>query len=553
MGTVTNPLGGLLNGLVTGYTMAHRIKNQAMQEEAHQRNMAMQDREMQVQDIQHRMMLDQNARPVNSGTVADQLPAAPEVAGQPTMQGGNPQIPILRPVDKSRKVTYKSRDGQSQDYELLTPEEQIQRQAKQQAQGASTVEDFKTDADVRRSQKFRNATLNMEGGGTPAPAGLESVGVAPGTILTRQELTNAREQANKIRSGDELKVGEGDRIISRETGKTIATGGEKEDPKTRAARSYYAEIIGKDPKDLNAQELAKGVQEWETATMNPLDKQLKEADLKAKPFDLAAKQSTIASQSLERQIKHQEIELAGDADTINMAAQKYLQTGQMPALGMGSSLLRAKIMGRAGDLAKENGLSPEQVPALQDSYKAMSKSLSDLQTRKGQLEAFEQGGAKNLDNFIRLAQKQIDTGSPLANRAVRGAARTLTGSADQAAADAARMAAYNEISKILSGSLGNSGVSDSARHEAEGLLSGDYTMKQLLSVSKVLRQDMKNRVGAYGDQIGQIRQSMQGLTKPGTAAATAGGGSMYARDKEGNLHEAPAGTPLPAGWTEEKR
>jgi len=81
------------------------------------------------------------------------------------------------------------------------------------------------------------------------------------------------------------------------------------------------------------------------------------------------------------------------------------------------------------------------------------------------------------------------------------------------------MAAYNEISKILSGSMGNSGVSDSARKEAEGLLNGDYTMGQLQRVAKVLRQDMKNRTGAYGTQIDEIRKQMQGLTKPGSTPA----------------------------------
>src|ERR1041385_7268276 len=180
-------------------------------------------------------------------------------------------------------------------------------------------------------------------------------------------------------------------------------------------------------------------------------------------------------------------------------------------------------MARATQLAKENGIAPEAIPGLQETNKALSASLVDMQKRLGQISAFEQGGAKNLDNFIRLAEKQADTGSPILNRTVRGAARTIAGSPDQAAADAARVAAFNEISKILSGSLGNAGISDAGRKEAEGLLRGDYTMKQLLEVSKVLRQDMKNRSQAYADQIAQVKGQMQGLTKPNGAAAAAGG------------------------------
>jgi hypothetical protein len=119
---VTNPLGELVTGMLQGYQLANQIKHQAMQQEAQKRMAIQQDREMQVNDIQTQMMLGQNARPVNAGSVADVLPAAPEIPGQPQMQGGNPQIPIVRPVDKSRRVKY-----QDKEYELFTPEEQIKR------------------------------------------------------------------------------------------------------------------------------------------------------------------------------------------------------------------------------------------------------------------------------------------------------------------------------------------------------------------------------------------------------------------------------------------
>lgn len=537
MGTVTNPFGSLLNGMVQGHVLANQIKQQAMQEQAFQQAQADHQRSLEMEDIKNKIFFGENARPVNSGVVEDTF--ANSAIGDQMMQGadGLPETkrgfdPIggakfIRPVDKANKVTHKFSDGTTQDYELLSHDEQRKRALQDSISNDTEQQTAKSDT----ANLLRQKQLAKYGVYVPDDVG-KMLGLPTGTKVMQAELPGLMQEAQKMRKDGQVKLSPGETLIDTnvapgEDPKKIASGGpQPEDQKTRAARSYYASVLGKNPDQLTPKELAKGVQEWELATMNPLDFQLKNEELKAKPLDRAVKESTLRSQAIERTIKGQELELASDADTINMAATKYLQTGTMPSLGMGSSLLRGKIMGRAAELAKENGLSPEQVPALQDTYKSMSKSLSDLQTRKNQLEAFESGGAKNLDNYIALAQKQIDAKSPIVNRVLRGASRTITGNPDQAAADAARVAAYNEISKILSGSMGNAAVSDSARKEAEDLLNGGYTMKQLAAVAKVLRTDMKNRTGAYGAQIEEVKKQMQGLTKPGSAEPPTSGPKM---------------------------
>lgn len=54
----------------------------------------------------------------------------------------------------------------------------------------------------------------------------------------------------------------------------------------------------------------------------------------------------------------------------------------------------------------------------------------------------------------------------------------------------------------------------------------------------------------YLNQLTKVEQQFQRMKGGGAAPAAApgGGGMMRARDPQGNLHEAPAGTPLPAGW-----
>jgi hypothetical protein len=201
MGTVTNPLGGLLRGMLQGYQLANQIKQQAMQEEAHQRNIAAADHESQVRDIQTRMMLDQNARPVNAGTVADQMPSAPlprpggdmgEIAANlfPEMQGGEAQIPIVRPVDKARRVSYKGRDGQSQDYELLTPDEQMRRQIER----AMASPQMLTAQFNQRAQDTRVGATN---------ASRERI--AETTNATRERVATTSQAATNQRATDAVK------------------------------------------------------------------------------------------------------------------------------------------------------------------------------------------------------------------------------------------------------------------------------------------------------------------------------------------------------------
>jgi len=117
-------LGGLMQGIVAGRELRMRLQQAADQHQQAQQAMA-------ARDIQNRMLLSENARPVDdTGTVTQGFHAAlpstalpPELSG--SFQGPKEQdISFVRPADKSRTLKY---GGQS--YELLTPDEQVARQA----------------------------------------------------------------------------------------------------------------------------------------------------------------------------------------------------------------------------------------------------------------------------------------------------------------------------------------------------------------------------------------------------------------------------------------
>jgi hypothetical protein len=590
-------LGGLANGILAGIELRQRLRAAADQHQQMLQNQQMQQQQMQQQqhdsvmkNLADRLNLEmQGARPVNNGMVqemlstTDAMPSAPQQATQATMgpsdalraevstpagAQGEPQPPaltpstavsqptapaiaggtpvatggIMRKADRSRTVTIPGLQGEKLDYEIPTPEEQIQRQN-------TLAENLETRKQIGL-QKATAAALHVFGVDTPPEIAAVFPGLGPKVL--RSEIPALTEKIAQMRNASFKEVTPGAALVNTgavpgapgapgaPAGGAAAPGGPVvfknpplEDAATRSARGFTAETLGKKPEDVTYDELAKGKAAWEYATMNPLDRKIKEGDLARQPLDLLAKKGEVANQALDRSLKQNELDLANDPEMMRMAGEKLLQTGQLGGMGK-SKLLMGKAYAAAAELAKERGIDPATIPGIQSGYKALSESLADIQKKQSQIVAFEKGGAANLDNFIQLAQKQIDSGSPLINRTLRGAAKTLTGSTDQAAADTARVAAFNEISKILSGSLGNAGVSDSGRKEAEDLLRGDYTMPQLLKVAKVLRTDMKNRSDAYGQQLNSIRQDMQSLTAP------KGGNTVKLQAPDGTVSDVPA-------------
>jgi hypothetical protein len=201
-------------------------------------------------------------------------------------------------------------------------------------------------------------------------------------------------------------------------------------------------------------------------------------------------------------------------DALDMAAQMFNKTGQLPALGMGAAAAaaRAKILNRAAQVAKENGTSdPATNKAI---YTSMSSALKTLTGQQQAIGAYESTAKKNLDLFEQQAKKVIDTGSPWINKPLRAIDRGALGSPDQVAYDTARQVALTEISRVVSNPNLTGVLSDSARHEMEGAMADGATLAQIYKAAGVLRQDMANRKAGNQDQINQLQMNIKGLGTP---------------------------------------
>jgi hypothetical protein len=224
---------------------------------------------------------------------------------------------------------------------------------------------------------------------------------------------------------------------------------------------------------------------------------------------------------------------------VDMTAKNFALTGNLPPLGMGKqgAKMRSQVINRAAEMYPAADLATNRA-----AYAANKSSLEAAQKNLDAVTAFEGTASKNLDLFLDKAKAVTDTGSPWLNAPIRSVNKNALGSKEQVAYEAARQVALTEIAKVTNNPALTGTLSDSARHEIMSFNPDNATYAQTVAIAKVLKQDMANRKASLTDQVGAISKRIGGA-----------GGTIYARDQQGVLHKADAGTPLPAGWKQEQQ
>jgi hypothetical protein len=206
------------------------------------------------------------------------------------------------------------------------------------------------------------------------------------------------------------------------------------------------------------------------------------------------------------------------ADDYARAGEQYMRTGVMPPLGM-SSGGRMQVLHAGNEWARAQGLTPGDVVTMQAAYSGDKKSLEKFQGQRDQIVSFENTAKKNIDQFLDLASKVPDTGSPWINTPLRLLNDKMVGSANIAALNAARAVATNEIAKVTSGGSMSGVLSDSARQEVKDYNPQNATYAQTVAVVKVLKKDMANRHESMDQSLGDIKSRFGGSAGPAGGAA----------------------------------
>lgn len=222
-------------------------------------------------------------------------------------------------------------------------------------------------------------------------------------------------------------------------------------------------------------------------------------------------------------------------DAITQTAKRYLETGVMPPLGMGDKTTRQRVLNRAAQLDPSSNVAANSA-----GFRADSGSLAALQKSRDAIAAFEHTAARNIDVFLETAGKVVDTGSPIANISARLVSGKMLGSPDQAAYDAARLVAVNEIAKITSNPNLTGQLSDSARHEVEMFNPREATLKQTVAVMRILKADMANRITSLDEQLAQTRARVGTATAKPEPSGKPSGGTVQMIAPDGRQLNVPA-------------
>lgn len=144
-------------------------------------------------------------------------------------------------------------------------------------------------------------------------------------------------------------------------------------------------------------------------------------------------------------------------------------------------------------------------------------------------------------DLLKQAAKALNNGDTRTLNSLKNTLATEFGDADLTNFNAIKHVYENEVQKMIAGShitdaelkKNDASLPDNANFETTMKVLNSY---QALAQSKLtLRQKQ--------EQLGKQGQTMTGAAQTGNSPKM-----IQARDPQGKLHQAPAGTPLPAGW-----
>lgn len=203
-------------------------------------------------------------------------------------------------------------------------------------------------------------------------------------------------------------------------------------------------------------------------------------------------------------------------DAIQNAAQMYNSTGVLPSLGSGAiaATRRVQILNMAAEQAAAAGDDGKSLAAQHAAFKAASTSLSQITKQKTMISSFEKTFEKNITVAEGMLDKVDNKGSPIYNKWVNAGRKSIGGDPDVAAFHAAVMTLANEYAKIMSGSMGNTALSDSARKEAEEMINSAMSPEQFRAVVKLLRTDASNRMSSLDEERATLVEQLGGQPAP---------------------------------------
>lgn len=192
-------------------------------------------------------------------------------------------------------------------------------------------------------------------------------------------------------------------------------------------------------------------------------------------------------------------------DAVERAADEFNLTGKLPPSLARNPAAAAKIMDAAAKKQSDAGVKGVDTAVNREANLADSKSLANLTKQSDMISSFENTALKNLDMLVEQSKKVPRSNFPLINKAIL-TGRLETGDPETAKFYAIVKPFTDEYAKILSGQTGAAGASDTARKEAQGIISPYFSPDQIEKLKPFITQELQNRTGSLRQQ----QESIQG-------------------------------------------
>ena len=203
-------------------------------------------------------------------------------------------------------------------------------------------------------------------------------------------------------------------------------------------------------------------------------------------------------------------------DTVDYYARQSLAGDNSWQVGLargkvGQQLISA-VKDRIPQLAKDQGLSPEEASANKSERVSLDKSLVDRQKYLATASQFVGNFQKQADLVEKYLKPGAAGGVPAINKWIQSG-RKATGDADVAALDTAIRGLAREHLRIVTGVTSNAQLHASAQATADELLNTAQTPEQVRKVLGVMREEAKNAVDSGRAEVDSLKKQMGGSGK----------------------------------------
>ena len=211
-----------------------------------------------------------------------------------------------------------------------------------------------------------------------------------------------------------------------------------------------------------------------------------------------------------------------DADTVNYLAQQYLQTGTMPAMGMGAANIRTQILTTAAHMAGDptSQYYGQSAALNKAAYDANKSTLTDLTKRKAVSESLENTANRQLDLALTYSDKVPRIDSNFISSIFQHVDNQVWSDPKLTAFQNVILTTLNEYAKVMTGQTTGAAVSDSARNEAQKLLSSNMSTDTFKEAVNLMKQEMQNRLSGWNDEISQTKINIGSLNAGTTPVTT---------------------------------